>query len=55
MSNQFISPDTLIEMARDFHLNPVLINGIHIDPLSYQFSLSDSIQPNYFVAFEHST
>ena len=53
--NQFISPDTLIEMARDFHLNPVLINGIHIDPLSYQFSLSDSIQPNYFVAFEHAT
>lgn len=53
--NQFISPDALIEMAQIYKLRPILINGIHIDPLSYQFSLSESTQPNYFIAFELST
>lgn len=49
----FIRPNELIEIAKKYNLQPTLMNGLYIDPITYTFEKTDDIKSNYFVAFQN--
>ncbi|MAJ82459.1 MAG: 3-demethylubiquinone-9 3-O-methyltransferase [Legionellales bacterium] len=49
----FIRPNELIEIAKKHNLQPTLMNGLYIDPITYTFEKTDDIKSNYFVAFQN--
>lgn len=47
----FIKPSELVKAARQHHLEPYRIKGIHYNPLTQKFSIGGNTDVNYLIAF----